>query len=93
MRVGDGAIEVIECDVSWPPVAALEGDSFPLNYHGDAMWKYLFTHGTPGQVARLRGDPSLTPNSPVLTVWTAPDGSRGFSIGLHQLLRDRAMWC
>jgi len=45
-----------------------------------------------GQVARLKDDQALIPDAPVLTVELAEDGTRGFSVGLEQLLRHKAMW-
>jgi hypothetical protein len=56
------------------------------------IWSYLLDTGTPGQRARLRDDPGLTPGAPVVTVVTADDDTRGFSIGLEQLARHKAMW-
>ena len=43
-------------------------------------------------MARLKDDPAFTPDAPVLTVETSADGTRGFSIGLEQLARHKAMW-
>ena len=57
-----------------------------------SIWQYLLTHGAPGQVERLKDDPGLNPDARVLTVLTAQDGTRGFSIGLEQLARHGAMW-
>jgi hypothetical protein len=57
-----------------------------------SIWQYLLEHGTPGQVARLKDDPGLQPGSPMLSVLTEPEGTRGFSIGLEQLEHHGAMW-
>ena len=48
------------------------------------IWQHCWTRAA-GQVARLKDDPGLTPDAPVLTVVTAADGEQGFSIGLDQL--------
>jgi hypothetical protein len=84
-RAGAGDVDALTADVSWqkptkPPRKPQE------------IWQYLLDHGTPGQVARLKDDPGLQPDAPVLTVLTAADGTRGFSIGLEQLARHKAMW-
>jgi len=84
-RAGAGDVDAVTADVSWqkpvkPPLKPQE------------IWQYLLDHGTPEQVARLKDDPGLQPDAPVLTVLTAADGTRGFSIGLEQLARHKAMW-
>jgi hypothetical protein len=91
-EAGGGDVDVLEANVEWPSVTDRSGGPFPFQYNGDAMWKYLFEHGTPGQITRLRDDPALTPGAPVLTVQTREDGTRGFSIGLLQLRKHRALW-
>jgi hypothetical protein len=92
LRAGGGDIDTLECDLRWPHVAPRTDAAFPFDYDGDAMWKYLFAHGSAGQVARLQEDPALTPGAPILSVHTAADGARGFGIGLDQLRRHRAVW-
>lgn len=83
--VGAGAGEALTAEVSWSkPLLP------PRQPH--EIWAYLLRQGAPDQIARLRDDPGLTPDAPVLTVLTAADGMRGFSIGLEQLRRHRAMW-
>ncbi len=84
-RAGAGDVDALVADVSWkksvqPPRKAHE------------IWAYLLDHGTPEQVARLKDDPGILPGSPVLTVLMSADGTRGFSIGLEQLARHKAMW-
>ena len=82
---GAGDVDGVTVNVSWPkPVRP------PLKPH--SIWQYLLDNGTPGQVARLKDDPGLQPDTPVLTVQMAPDGTQGFSLGLEQLARHRAMW-
>ncbi len=92
LHAGARDIDGLEFTVQWPAILPTPPASFPFHYNGDAMWKYLFENGTPDQVRRLRDDPALTPGSAVLTVETASDGTRGFSIGLSQLLRHGALW-
>ena len=84
-RAGAGDVDAVTADVSWPKPAKP-----PRKPH--SIWQHLLDHGEPGQVARLKDDPGLQPDAPVLTVLTAADGTRGFSIGLEQLARHKAMW-
>jgi hypothetical protein len=84
-RAGAGDVDVMIAEVTWsqpmePPRPV------------QSIWQYLLDHGEPGQVRRLRDDPGLQPDAPLLTVVTAADGTRGFSIGLEQLMRHRALW-
>ena len=85
ITVGAGSVDVLEAAVSWPIPTQPKRKPH-------SIWQHLLDHGGPGQVARLKDDPGLTPDAPVLTVVTAEDGTRGFSIGLEQLARHQAMW-
>ena len=85
LLVGEGAVGSVTGRLTWPK------PSEPLRKPHE-IWSYLLQHGQPGQIARLQDDPGLTPASPVLTVLTAADGTRGFSIGIEPLLRHGAMW-
>jgi len=84
-RAGAGDVDAVTADISWakPTMPSRKPQS---------IWQHLLDHGEAGQVARLKDDPGLQPDAPVLTVLTAPDGTRGFSIGLEQLTRHKAMW-
>ena len=84
-RAGGGDVDAVIAEVSWhePVLPSLKVQS---------IWQYLLEHGTPDQVARLKDDPGLRPDAPVLTVLTHNDGTQGFSIGLDQLVRHGAMW-
>jgi hypothetical protein len=83
--VGAGAVDSVRAEVSWT-----KPSKPPRKPH--SIWQHLLDHGTPGQVARLKDDPGLQPDAPVLTVQMTSDGTRGFSIGLEQLARHKAMW-
>ncbi len=83
--VGAGRVEVVTAEVSWP-----KPSSPPRR--PQSIWQHLLEHGTPGQVARLQDDPGRQPGAPVLTVLRAADGTQGFSFGLEQLARHKAMW-
>ena len=84
-RAGAGDVDAVTADVSWQKPA--KPPRTP-----QSIWQHLFNHGEPGQAARLKDDPGPQPGAPVLTVLTAADGTRGFSIGLAQLVRHKAMW-
>ncbi len=84
-RGGAGDVDAVTADVSWPKPAKP-----PLK--PQSIWQHLLNHGEPGQVARLKDDPGLQPGAPLLTVLTAADGTRGFSIGLEQLARHKTIW-
>jgi hypothetical protein len=84
-RAGGGDVDAVIAEVAWQePVQPL--------LKVQSIWQYLLEHGTPEQVARLKDDPGLQPDAPLLTVLTDHDATRGFSIGLEQLERHGAMW-
>jgi len=85
LTVGGGAVGIITADVSWLPPSRPRRQSH-------AIWQYLLEHGEPGQVERLKEDPGLRPDAPVLTLRLSEDGTRGFSIALEQLVRHQALW-
>jgi hypothetical protein len=84
-RAGGGDVDAVTAEVSWKKSARPPRKP-------QVIWQHLLDHGEPGQVARLKDDPGLQPDAPVLTVLMAADGTRGFSIGLEQLARHKAMW-
>jgi hypothetical protein len=96
LNAGGGDVDVLTAEVSWPaPAAELRKiaqhtDAYTVN--NDAIWGYLMANGSPGQAERLRDDPWQRPDAPLLTVQLAGDGTRGFSLGMEQLLRHGAMW-
>jgi hypothetical protein len=85
LTVGAGAVDAITAQVLWQKPS--QPDRTPHQ-----LWAYLLEHGTPDQIARLRADPGLKPEAPVLTVMTAADGTRGFSFSLEQLAQHKALW-
>ena len=84
-RAGAGDIDAVTAEVVWNK--ATKSPREP-----QSIWRHLLEYGTPDQIERLKDDPGLTPDAPVLTVLTAADATRGFSIGVEQLVRHRAMW-
>jgi hypothetical protein len=85
LHTGAGDVDAVECDVLAPAPTQP-----PRQVH--EIWEYLLNHTTPGAAQRLREDPAMRPDSPLLTLELSEDGTRGFSIGLEQLRRQRAMW-
>lgn len=85
LTVGAGVVDSVTASVSWPKPTQPRRKP-------QSIWQYLFDHGEPGQVARLKDDPGLQPDAPLLTVQLSEDGTRGFSIALDQLMEHRAMW-
>lgn len=81
---GGGDVDGLEIEVRWPTPGQP-----PRQAH--SIWQYLLDQGSPG-AARLRDDPVLRPDAPVLGGRLSEDGTRGFSVGLEQLRRHRAMW-
>jgi hypothetical protein len=84
-RAGGGDVDAVVAEVAWQP-------SVEPSRAVQSIWQYLLDHGDPGQVRRLQDDPGLQPDTPLLTVVTEADGTGGFSIGLEQLIRHRALW-
>lgn len=85
LTVGAGRVEAVAARVFWRESAAPPREI-------QEIWSHLLEHGEPGQIARILDDPGRQPGAPVLTVLTASDETRGFSIGLEQLARHGAMW-
>jgi hypothetical protein len=80
-----GDVDEVTADVTWSKPTKPLGKPH-------SIWQHLLDHGTPAQVARLKDDPGLQPDAPTLSVLTAADGLRAFSIGVEQLRPHRAMW-
>ena len=57
-----------------------------------SIWKYLFEHSDADTVSRLRGDPAFRPDPRRLTIQMDEQGTRGFSVTIDQLLRNKALW-
>ncbi|MBO0935522.1 hypothetical protein J2I47_03075 [Fibrella sp. HMF5335] len=96
LTTGLGDVDVLLVEVTWPkPNAAprkLAAHNDPYAIKNDAMWGYLLEHGSAGQAARLTDDTWKQPDTPLLMVRLADDGTRGFSVAIEQLLRHGAMW-
>ncbi len=92
----ENGTDKLQAVVSWPVQQAprrqlaTHTDAYTLN--DDAMWGYLMDKGNPGQRARLKADPWDQPDAPLLTVQLNATGTRGFTIGIQQLMAAGAMW-
>ena len=85
LHAGAGDVDAIDVELTWPKPTKPRRTP-------QSIWQYLLDHGTQDQLARLKDDPALIPDAPILTVQLAEDGTRGFSIGVEQILRHKAMW-
>ena len=57
-----------------------------------SIWKYLFEHSDTDTAGRLRNDPAFRPDPRRLTIQMDEHGTRGFSVTVDQLLRNRTFW-
>jgi hypothetical protein len=57
-----------------------------------SIWKYLIEHSDADTASRLRGDPAFRPDPRRLTIQMDERGTRGFSVTVDQLLRNKAFW-
>jgi hypothetical protein len=55
-------------------------------------WASLIARSDADTVRRLIGDPGFRPNAPRLTVLMNPEGTRGFTFSVDQLLEHQALW-
>ena len=85
LHTGAGDVDGVECDVT-----VLAPRRPPRKLH--EIWTCLLKYTTPEAAQRLRDDPAMVSDSSVLTVELSEDGTRGFSVGLEQLRRQKAMW-
>ncbi len=56
------------------------------------IWADLIANSDPATARRLSRDPAFTPGAPRFAVHLNPEGTRGFSVTVNQLLREKAMW-
>lgn len=85
-RAGGGDIDGIEFTLETPekPADTLQ------NMH--VMWADMIDHDDAGTARRLRQDAAMHPDSPRLTVVMNPQGTRGFTVTLDQLLEQKTIW-
>ena len=80
---GGGDADGVELDLRYPERAVTES----VKPH--SIWAYLLEHADPQTALRLRGDPSLRPDSRRITVRANREGTRGFSLTVDQILRAK----
>ena len=56
------------------------------------IWAALIAQSDADTAQRLRDDPAYRPDPRVLTVQMDAEGTRGFSVTIDQLLREKAIW-
>ncbi|MCL4205939.1 MAG: hypothetical protein KJ000_25935 [Pirellulaceae bacterium] len=84
---GAGDVDGVECTLEYQEPA----ESKRRTEH--SIWNDLLTHSDVGAVNRLRSDPAFQVDARLLTVQLNEEGTRGFSVSVEQLLRERALWC
>jgi hypothetical protein len=85
-RAGGGDVDGLTFTLSYPPEppARLE------NLH--IIWADLIAHSDADTGLRLGRDAAFEPDSPRLTVFTNAESTKGFSVAVCQLLREKALW-
>ena len=89
LNCGAGDTDEIIVGVEWIKPAAELRQPGPSHTN---IWRWFFENGSPGQVNRLLHDPWRNPDAPVFTVKLNREGTKGFSVGLEQLVQQGAMW-
>jgi len=56
------------------------------------IWADLIAQSDADTARRLSQDPAFHPGIPKLTVFMNSEGTRGFTVGVDQLLEEKAMW-
>ena len=86
-RAGAGDIDGVSFDLRYPqqPPPRLQ------NLAG-AVWPALLAHSTAGTTRRLMQDAAFWINPPRLTVQMDPEGTKGFTVAVEQLLEHKALW-
>ncbi|HYM05071.1 MAG TPA: hypothetical protein VEU11_00785 [Terriglobales bacterium] len=67
-----------------PPATRLQ------NLH--IIWADLIAQSDADTASRLSRDPAFHPEAPKLTVLMNPEGTRGFTVSVDQLLAEKALW-
>ncbi len=85
-RAGGGDVDGIEFALDWPRDAKRQ----TRKLHG--IWSALLAQSDEDTVRRLRSDPAFRADSPLFMVQLDPEGTKGFAVGVEQLVQERAMW-
>ncbi|MBI3693275.1 MAG: hypothetical protein HY238_00330, partial [Acidobacteria bacterium] len=83
---GAGDIDGVEFTVGYPddPPKKLQ------NLH--IIWADLISASDADTARRLSRDPAFRVNAPKLTVQMDPEGTKGFTVAIDQLLEEKALW-
>jgi hypothetical protein len=85
-KAGNGDVDGLVFQLHYIPAVI----SPITNLH--SIWKYLVEHSDSSTADRLLADPGNRPDSRQITIQLNEAGTRGFSITLDQLLRNKAFW-
>jgi hypothetical protein len=85
-RAGGGDIDALEFTLHYPIKAA----TLVTNIH--RIWADLIAQSDPDTAQRLRDDAAMRQDSRTLTLQMNPEGTRGCSFTIDQLLRNHALW-
>jgi hypothetical protein len=85
-HAGGSDVDAIVLTLTYPDIPVKETE----NLH--VIWRYLFEHSDADTASRLRSDPAFRPDPRTLTIQMDQEGTKGFSLTLDQLLRQRAFW-
>ncbi|MEO8427150.1 MAG: hypothetical protein ABI651_08570 [Verrucomicrobiota bacterium] len=85
-RGGAGDVDGVEFTLVFPTQPA----SAPRQEH--AIWKHLLQVSDADTVSRLRNDPAFVTDPLLLTVQMNAEATRGFSVSIDQLAKNRGLW-
>lgn len=85
-RAGGGDVDGIECSL------AVEERKIEPTGKIHPFWRAYLEMSDSGTRARLLADPCVRPDPRILTVRLDPEGTRGFSLTLDQILSHRTFW-
>ncbi|MGH7447419.1 MAG: hypothetical protein ACRELT_07650, partial [Longimicrobiales bacterium] len=83
---GGGDIDGVDLVVTFPTEAV----EVSQNVH--VLWADLIAASDAGTANRLTRDPAFRAGSPALTIRMDPEGIRGFTVSVEQLLTEAALW-
>ena len=85
-KAGAGDIDGASLSLAYPS----QPSSRRQNLH--VIWADLIAGSDADTAARLSRDPAFLPGAPKLTIQMNEEGTRGFSVTVDQLLREKAIW-
>ncbi|MBM4026289.1 MAG: hypothetical protein FJ280_12940 [Planctomycetes bacterium] len=85
-HAGNGDVDGVEFTLRFAPVEVKTIAKV------ERIWADLIAQSDPDTVRRLTQDPAYRPATRRLTVQMDPDGTKGFSVTVDQLLQSRVFW-